>query len=50
MPLFSYQAIKMYVLGAQKNGLIEHLQHMFWLRKLIFSYTHLSGGLFLSGD
>ena len=34
-------------LGAQKNHLIEYQQHMFWLRnkKIIFSYTLLSGGL-----
>ena len=33
--------------GAQENGSFEYPQHMFWLRnkKIIFSYTLLSGGL-----
>ena len=41
--MFSYQAVLTYVLGAQKNRLIEMVsfeypQHMFWLRnkKVIF--------------
>ena len=48
--LVSYPSVLTYVLGTQKNHLIETVlfeypQHMFWLRnkKIIFSYTLLSG-------
>ena len=32
---------------SQRDGTFEYQQHMFWLRnkKIIFSYTLLSGGL-----
>ena len=54
MQLFSYPAIKTYVLGAQKNRLIEmvllsthNICFGLEIRKIIFSYAHLSGGLLL---
>ena len=47
--MFSYLSVLAYVLGAQKNRLIENSyfeypQHMFWLRnkKIIFRYTLLN--------
>ena len=52
MQLFSYQAIQTQVLGAQKNRLIEtvllstHNICFGWeIRKIIFSYLHISGSL-----
>ena len=51
MQLFSYPAIEKYVLGAQKNRLIETVllstHNMCFCREIriiIFSYAHLSGG------
>ena len=44
MQIFFYPLVLTYVLGAQKNRLIEYLQHMFWLRnkKINFSVHTLN--------
>ena len=55
MQLFSYPAILTYVFGTQKNCLIEvvlwssnNICFGWEIRKIIFSYAHLSGGLIWS--
>ena len=49
MQLFSYSWIHTCVLGAQKNRLNEHPQHMFWMWsiKIIFQNALFSGGLYM---
>ena len=49
MLIFSYPSVLTYVLGAQKNRLVEYPQYMFWLRnkKIIFRYAFLTKGLLI---
>ena len=51
LPLYSYPSVSTYVLGAQKNCLVETVllstHKICFGREIIYSYALLSGGLYL---